>query len=132
MDINDLAPRIKELRTRQEGLLKTRVVAEAEMTLHGVQHVDAQQVKSYASDLRSLLVDTDFVRSKGFLRSFVEKIVIHGYICTIHYKLPVPSHWQVTEDVVLPIVPPSGAEWIRTPYLLDANETLSLLSYSHA
>ena len=29
LDINDLAPRIKELRTRQEGLLKTRVVAEA-------------------------------------------------------------------------------------------------------
>ena len=84
-------------------------MVEAEMTLHGVQHVDAEQVKSYASDLRSLLTETDIARSKGFLRSFIEKIVIHGDTGTIYYKLPVPSHWKETEDVVLPTVHLAGA-----------------------
>ncbi len=100
------------------------------MTLHGVQYVDIEQVKSYCSDLRSLLADTDIVKSKAFLRSFVEKIVVDGGKCTIHYKLPVPATWQGSDDLVLPIEPSSGAEGIRTPYLLVANEALSLLSYS--
>jgi DNA invertase Pin-like site-specific DNA recombinase len=114
LNMNDLAPRIRELRVQQDGLLKTRVIVEAEMTLHGVQHVDAEQVKTYASDLRSLLTETDIARSKRFLRTFVEKIMIHGETGTIYYKLPVPSHWKETEEVVLPTVPPSGAGGIRT------------------
>jgi hypothetical protein len=95
--LNDLAPRIKELKGRQDELLKARVLLEADMTLHGVQHVDAEQVKSYARDLRSLLTETDIVKSKAFLRSFVEKMVICGTTGTIYYKLPVPARWQETE-----------------------------------
>lgn len=78
------------------------------MTLHGVQRADMEQVKSYANDLRSLLTETDITRSKSFLRSFVQKIVIHGDTVTIYHKLPVPASWKETEDVVLPIVPFGG------------------------
>jgi hypothetical protein len=80
------------------------------MTIHGVQYVDVDQVKSYCSDLRSLLSETDIVKSKAFLRSFVEKVVIDGSKCTIRYKLPVPTTWQESEDLVLPTEPSSGAE----------------------
>jgi len=73
LDLNGLAPRIKELKRRQDELLKARVLLEADMTVQGVQHVDAEQVKSYACDLRSLLTETDITKSKAFLRSFVEK-----------------------------------------------------------
>ena len=130
LDLNDLAPRIKELKRRQDELLKARVLLEADMTLHGVLHVDAEQVKSYACDLRSLLTETDITKSKAFLRSFVEKIVIHGTTGTIYYKLPVPAHWQERDEVVLPIVPLGGAEGTRTPDPLLAKEVLSQLSYS--
>ncbi|MFH0769018.1 MAG: hypothetical protein V1932_05580 [Chloroflexota bacterium] len=74
----------------------------------GVQRVDTEQVKSYARDLRSLLTEMDVARSKTFLRSFVEKIVIHESTGTIYYRLPVPDHWKETEEVVLPIVPLGG------------------------
>jgi site-specific DNA recombinase len=122
LDLNDLAPRIKELKAKQDELLKTRVLLEADMTLHGVQHVDKNQVKLYCDDLRRLLSETDIVKSKTFLRSFVEKIVIDVDKCTIYYKLPVPVTWHESEDLVLPIVPLSGAGGVRTPYLRDANE----------
>ena len=130
LSLSDLAPRIKELRSRQDELLKIRVLVEADMTLHGVQHVNMEQVKEYANDLRILLTETDIARSKSFLRSFIQKIVIHGDRGTIYYKLPIPASWEETEDVVLPTVPFGGAEGIRTPYLLNAIESLSQLSYS--
>ena len=98
----------KEMKSRQDELLKSRVLLEAEMTLHGVQYVDVDHAKSYCSDLRNLLSETDIVKSKAFLRSFVEKVVIEGRKCTILYKLPVPATWQKSEDLVLPIEPSSG------------------------
>jgi site-specific DNA recombinase len=130
LELNDLAPRIKELKARQDELLKLRGLLESDMELHGVQRVDAAQVKAYCADLRSLLSDTDIVKSKAFLRSFIEKIIIYGNKCTIYYKLPIPVTWHESDDLVLPIEPFGGAEGIRTPGLRDANATLSQLSYS--
>ena len=43
LELNDLAPRIKELKVRQDDLLKTRVLLEADMTLHGVQHLNGRR-----------------------------------------------------------------------------------------
>jgi hypothetical protein len=117
--LSDLAPRIKELKARQDELLKSRVLLEADMTIHGVQYVDAEKIKAYCSDLRSLLSETDIMKSKAFLRSFVEKVIIEGDKCTIRYKLPVPATWQQSEDIVLPIEPPSGAKRTRTPIHID-------------
>lgn len=65
-----------------------------------------------SNDLRILLTETDIARSKSFLRSFIQKIVIHGDRGTIYSKLPVPTSWKETEDIVLPIVPFGGAEGI--------------------
>jgi site-specific DNA recombinase len=131
LNLDDLAPRIKELKTRQGKVGKARVMLEAEMTLHGVRHVDTELVKSYAADLRSLLTEGDITQSKAFLRSFIQKIVVDGDKVTIHYKLPVPAQWPEYEEVgVLPIVPPSGAGGIRTPYLLTAS-LFDCLPYSN-
>ncbi len=129
LDLNDLAPRIKELKARQDELFKSRVLLEADMTIHGVQYVDADKIKSYCSDLRALLSETDIVKSKAFLRSFVEKVVIDVSKCTVQYKLPVPANWRTSEDLVLPIEPSGGAGGIRTPYLLRAKQAFSQLNY---
>ena len=131
LNLDDLAPRIKELKAKQDGLMKTRVQTEADMVLEGVQHINAEAVKAYAQDLRSLLEDGDFIQSKAFLRSFVKKIIIDGDKAKIQYHLPMPPNGKRTQEVeVLPINTLGGAEGIRTPYLLVANEALSLLSYS--
>ena len=131
LNLDELAPRIKELKARQEDISKARVMLEAEMTLRGVRHLDAELVKTYAADLRLLLSEGDITQSKAFLRSFIQKIVIDGNKATIHYKLPVPSQWPEYDEVgVLPIVPPSEAGGIRTPYLLTAS-LFDCLPYSN-
>ena len=129
--LDDLAPRIKELRGREEELSKTRVQVEAELVLQGRPYIDADLVRSYAEDLKSLLEESEFAESKAFLRSFIKRIAIDEEKATIYYSLPMPPDRKKKEQIgVLPIVTPGGAEGIRTPDLLRAKEALSRLSYS--
>jgi site-specific DNA recombinase len=130
LNLDDLSPRIKELRMRQDELNKTKLKIEAEMVVHGAEHVDIEVVKSYAQDLRSLLEETDSSLAKAFLRSFVKRIEIDGDKVVVQYNLPILLEEGKQLAGVLPIDTPSGAEGIRTPDLLRAREALSQLSYS--
>lgn len=101
------------------------------MAAQGVKDLDTEKVKSYVSDLRQLLEETEAVERKSFLRSFVKKIVVDEMQVTIYYTLPIPQdNSDRGEKEVLPIVTSGGAEGIRTPDLLRAREALSQLSYS--
>jgi hypothetical protein len=103
---------------------------EAEMTIHGVEPLNSETVKSCNRDLLSLLTETDIASSKRFLRSFISRIVIEETKGTIYYKLPVPPEWKEQDEFsVLPIEPPSGAGGVRTPYLLRAKQAFSQLNY---
>ena len=116
LDLNDLAPRIKELRAKQDELSKARVVAEAEMTLQGYQHLDTEAVNSYVTDLRNILDESEVAQRKAFLRSFVKKIVVEKERVKLYYNLPVPPDGRKMETVgVLPIDTPSGEGGTRTP-----------------
>jgi site-specific DNA recombinase len=100
------------------------------MVVEGVHHVEVEAVKSYAQDMRSFLEEADFALSKTFLRSFVRRITIEGNKAKIQYCLPMPPDGKKTQWVgVLPIVLPSGAGGIRTPYLLTASQTFSQVNY---
>jgi DNA invertase Pin-like site-specific DNA recombinase len=103
LSLDDLSPRIKELKAKQDGLMKTRIQAEADMVLEGVQHINVETVKAYAQDLRSVLEEADFVQSKAFLRSFVKKIIVDGDTAKIQYHLPMPPDGERTQNIdVLP------------------------------
>ena len=133
VSLDDLAPRIKELKTRQDELVKARVQLQAEIVSQGATHVDAETVKSYAEDLKSLLEEADITESKTFLRSFIKRIEINKSEAVINYSIPVPQYGSVKQSVgVLPIDNNGGAGGIRTPYLLNAIQALSQMSYSPA
>jgi site-specific DNA recombinase len=129
LSLNDLAPRIKELRMRQDELNKRRLEAEVEGVTQGIRHVDAETIKSYAEDLKALLDEADIAESKAFLRSFIKRIEIDKAQAKILYNLPLPAKEGVEAATVLPMVTPSGDRGIRTPDLCDANAALSRLSY---
>ena len=80
---------------------------------------------------RCLLDEGDFTQSKTFLRSFVKKIIVDGDRVKIEYRLPMPADGKMVMSLgVLPIERGGGAEGGRTPYLFNAIESLSQLSYS--
>jgi site-specific DNA recombinase len=130
LELNDLAPRIRELKARQDELSKARVQVEAEMLARGVEQVDVDIVKTYAGDLRALLNQADITERKAFLRSFISRIEVNKKQVTIHYNLPIPQGVPSNEQSgVLPIETLGGDRGIRTPNLCDANAALSQLSY---
>jgi site-specific DNA recombinase len=116
LNLDDLAPRIKELRIKQDELNKARVIAEAEMTLQGYQQLNIDTIQSYAEDLWAILEESEVAQRKAFLRSFVKKIVIDKDSVKLYYNLPVPPQGRKMETIgVLPIDTPSGEGGTRTP-----------------
>jgi site-specific DNA recombinase len=131
LELDHLAPRIKELKLRQEELSKARVLLEAEVAARGVQPVNEALVKAYARDLRGLLEEAELTERRAFLRSFVKRIEVNRGQVSVQYRLPLPQGGKANEPLtVLPTVTSGGAEGIRTPDLLRAREALSQLSYS--
>jgi site-specific DNA recombinase len=116
LSLDDLAPRIKELRTRQDDLSKARLQLETEKITRGIKHVDAEVIKSYARDLKSLLEEADIAESKAFLRSFIKRIEIDKSQAVVHYNLPMPPDGKRRESLgVLPIDTLGGEGGTRTP-----------------
>jgi DNA invertase Pin-like site-specific DNA recombinase len=115
LGLDELSPRIKELKARQDELGKARVQVEADIVAEGVEHVDVSAVKAYARDMRATLDEVDFTKSKAFLRSFVKRIEMDGTDVRVLYRLPLPPDGRFEDRVpVLPIDTPGGAEGIRT------------------
>jgi site-specific DNA recombinase len=130
LSLEELTPRIRELRSRQDELSKTRIQIEADMVAQGVDEVDINIVRSYTHDLKSLLEESEITEKKTFLRSFIKRIDINKDKATVHYHLPLPNNEnRKVEAEVLPIVTSGGDRGIRTPNLRDANAALSQLSY---
>jgi site-specific DNA recombinase len=116
LSLDDLAPRIKEIRSRQNELSKARLLLEAKEVTRVVKHVDAETVKAYARDLKCLLEEADVVESKAFLRSFIKRIEIDGENAKVYYILPMPPDGRTGEALgVLPMVTSSGEGGTRTP-----------------
>ena len=130
VSIDELAPRIRELKSLKDHLDESRIQAEADAILQHSHVLDMNAIKNYVADLKVLLEEADNAERKTFLRSFVKRIVVDNDRVTVEYKLPVPPANERKKDLVLPTVKLGGAEGTRTPDLLRAKEALSQLSYS--
>ena len=131
LSLDDLAPRIRDLRSRQEELTRARLQLQLEQQTSKARHLNARTVRAYAEDLSHLLDEARVAESKAFLRSFIKRIEINGGSARLHYIVPVPPETGEGESVgVLSMATLGGAEGIRTPDLLRARQALSQLSYS--
>ena len=130
VDLDDLSPRIKELKARLTDLEKSQANIEAELASKGIQPLNVDLIKKHARDLRQLLVESSLTERKAFLRSFIRRIETDGKQVTIHYKLPLVQGTDGWQDVaVLPIDTSGGADGIRTRYLYTASVTFSQVNY---
>jgi site-specific DNA recombinase len=131
LSLDELAPRIRALKTRQDELSKSGVLLEAELAAEGATQVDIEMVKSYVSDTRWMLQDPEVSKARDFLKTFIRSIVVNGQEIVINYTIPLAPNGKFEDKLrVLPIDTAGGAEGIRTPDLLRAREALSQLSYS--
>jgi site-specific DNA recombinase len=130
LGLDDLAPRIQQLRHRQEQLQAKRLELEALLSERRAQLADLEMVTQCVADLRSLLEESTLTEKKSFIRSFVKEIKVTSDEVLLTYTMPLPPERISGQRMgVLYSVHSSGDRGIRTPHLCDANAALSLLSY---
>lgn len=91
VDLDDLGPRIKDLRVQIEALKRSRVDLELQRATGTIQ-LSREEVREWSKDLFAVLDKGSLFERKSFLRSFIKRIVLDrpggG---TIEYALPLPT-----------------------------------------
>ena len=98
VDIDDLAPRLKELRAEQRALGERRDRASAETNEPACMELDLAEIQGYADEMRSLLEGSAFLESKTFLGSFVRKVEFTKGEVAIEYTAPVLAGRPLSGD----------------------------------
>lgn len=88
IDIEDIAPRIKELRSLIDGY-KNQQIALTQKPHTPLEPMTKAQLKAYVEDLGNLLLSGTFTEQKSFIKSFVRKIVVENGRVNILYTYPV-------------------------------------------
>ena len=91
LDIDDIAPRIREHRERQERL---EIAAEEVRTLlSDRRHIldDVETITALAQDMSRFLMESPITESRAFIRSFVKEIAVNPGRATIRYTIPMPK-----------------------------------------
>ena len=125
VDIDDLAPRLKELRAQQRELQEKRDELLDKMNNETAQVIDMKAIKEYVSDLKGLLGSASFLQQKAFLRSFVKRVEFTSPQVSIDYTIPLPVGDGLTSSKeVLRIDKRGSPTWIRTTNLAVNSRSL--------
>ncbi len=118
LNMNDLAPRIKELREQIDSLETRRDEILGDENPGCDPSVSLKEIKAYTKDLKRLLNKGSLMERKSFIRSFVKRIEIVDKEVTIEYTLPLaPSEKELVTEEVLSIAVNGGPSVTRTPDL---------------
>ena len=117
LELDDLAPRIKELRAEQTGLLRAREEALTELGDAEPKGLSGEQVLAYARDLKAVLSKGTVMEQKSFLRSFIKTIEFEPGQVAIDYVIPMPLEREedrTSQREVLSFDRLGSPSWIRT------------------
>ena len=113
--MDDLAPRIKELRAYQHELQQQRDSLISRIESDEPVKLDENEVMSYVNELEQVLGEKSFLQQKTFLRRFVKRVEINPKGFVIDYTIPVPVDKNRTSmREVLYIKKDGSGGWIRT------------------
>ncbi len=129
ISINLLAPRIRDLKERQDKLRAPRDELHMVLTGERAEVATPQNVAECAADFRELLQEGSLVERKAFLRSFVNEVRVMGAHVFVNYTIPMsPSKPKEEKNPVLHIVRYGGEGGTRTPTPLKAHDPKSCSS----
>ena len=103
LGLDDLAPRIHDLKQRQDKLQLARNEVAERVRGRKKELVDLATVQAYAEDLRTVLSEGSLTERKPFVR----QVIVAPDEAVIRYPMPLPPG-QVEEEPVLCIVHDGG------------------------
>ncbi len=112
LGLDDMAPRIQQLRYRQEQLQSRKWELETLLSDRRVDLANLETVTRYVDDLRNLLEESSLIERKSFIRSFVKEVKVTGNEVLLTYATPLPPQGISEERVgVLCSVHYGGRYW---------------------
>ena len=102
--LEDLSPRIQQLRHRLGQLEAARLEVEGLLSDRRVELADLETVTRYVADLRNLLDESPLAERRAFVRSFVKEVKVTDDEVLLTYTLPMPPR-GITEEMY--VVPPT-------------------------
>ena len=91
LEINDILPRIREHKERQEKLEiaadEARAILSTRMTGLG----DEETIAAYVKEMSDFLMESELTETRAFIRSFVKEIGVVPGKATIRYTIPMPE-----------------------------------------
>lgn len=114
LGLNDLAPRIQDLRQRQEHLSLAKQNLEDKYSDRRVQLSDLKFIEKCADDLKELLSSkSSLIERRAFIRSFVKDIRVKDSKAELFYTIPLPPNDTTrSEAEVLSSVQLGSGGWI--------------------
>ena len=92
--VEDLAPRIRELRERRDLLLRSKAEAQETVDAGRVELVSRGVVFEYLKDLKGVLDYGSVSERRALLKSFVRSVERHDSEVTVRYTLPLPPETE--------------------------------------
>jgi len=118
LGLNDLAPRIQQLRYRQEQLQSRKWELETLLSDRRVELTNLETVRHYVDDLKNLLEESSLTERKSFIRSFVKEVKVTGDEVLLTYTIPLPPRGISEERLGVLCSVHYGGPWGTVPELL--------------
>lgn len=108
LGLDDLAPRIRQLKERKEQLQARKWELEWQLKDRKVEIADRETVASYVEELRNLLNESSLAERKSFIKSFVKEIAVTGDEAVLTYTIPLTAENLKEEKLGVPHIVRSG------------------------
>ena len=95
LEINDILPRLREHKEREEKLEIAAEGARAMLSERRKVLDDMDTITAYAQDMRQFLLKSDLTESRAFIRSFVKEINVAPGRAVIRYSIPMPNDSRI-------------------------------------
>ena len=134
MEMEDILPRIREHKERQERLEVSAEDARALLSERRVVLDDVKTITAYANDMSAFLRTSELTESRAFIASFVKEIVVSPGNAVVRYSIPMPDDSPIpgkdAEELalhspVLSTVKYGGPDWTKSRTEADSLVTPS-------
>ena len=112
LTMDELGPRIRELREQEKSLRVTKWELEAVLSARKVQLEDERSVRQALEDLKGILNDSPLNETRAFIRSFVREVKVTGSEVLLTYTMPMAEGLVEEQLPVTSIVKDGGRYWI--------------------
>ena len=101
IELNDIAPRLKELNQELSSLEEKKNLLELENSQNKIPAFTTNELENLIEDFSHILIEGSISKRKAFISSFIKKIWIDYPTVTIEYNVPINKDENSNKEVLI-------------------------------